>query len=65
MTDPRLPDVSIPEIRRMVLRDHYPEEHWLLGKNGPYALVYCASCWQGWPCRSIKAAREASEQTNP
>ena len=55
-----LPDVTDPDIRAMVLRDHEPEEIWLRGGDSPQLLpIRCATCWQHWPCPAITAAREA------
>jgi len=65
MTD--LPDVTDPDIRAMVLRHHQPEETWI-GSYGAGVVgvsVCCATCWQEWPCPSIKAAREADGPPNP
>jgi hypothetical protein len=58
MTDQQIPDVSDPDIREMVLRDHEPEEFWGLG--GVLISVHCEACYRPWPCPSIKAARAAS-----
>jgi hypothetical protein len=43
-----LPDVTDPDIRAMVLRDH----------GSKLISVNCRACWQDWPCPSILVARE-------
>jgi len=53
-----LPDVTDPDIRAMVLRDHQPEETWIRWPASASVSVYCGTCFGEWPCPSIKAARE-------
>jgi len=59
MSETAIPDVSDPDIREMVLRDHEPKEAWTLG--GQLVSVHCDTCFRPWPCPSIKAARAAEE----
>jgi hypothetical protein len=64
---PDLPDVTDPDIRAMVLRNHQPAETWI-GKSETSAalvIVRCATCWQPWPCPSILAARAAEPPPDP
>jgi hypothetical protein len=59
---PTLPDVSDPDVREMVLRNHEPEEAWLA--DGRLVSVYCRACTGVWPCPSIQAARKAHASTD-
>ena len=61
MSEPvNLPDVSDPEIRRMVLTNHEPTEDWSV--DGKLLSVHCGTCYQHWPCPSRQAAWEAEKQ---
>lgn len=55
-----VPDVSDSDIRRMVLRNHEPDETW--SADGKLLSVHCAACYQSWPCPSRQAAWEAEKQ---
>lgn len=62
-----LPDVSDPDIRQMVLRNHEPEEMWIgnFATGDRIVSVYCRTCWSSWPCPAVQAAREADDPTAP
>lgn len=60
-----LPDVTDPDIRAMVLRDHQPVEWWShddYSEPPKFRRVLCERCRQDWPCLSREAALEAEEQ---
>jgi hypothetical protein len=59
MDEQMLPDISDPDIRRMVLRDHEPEETWSVG--GQLLSVHCGTCYHSWPCPSRQAAWKAEQ----
>jgi len=59
MSETDVPDVSDPDIRAMVFRDHEPTEQWLGPPGGRRCFVHCATCRHDWPCPSIKAAKAA------
>jgi hypothetical protein len=55
-----LPDVTDPDIRAMVLRDHQPEERWTL--DSKLISVDCDTCFGKWPCPSILAVRQVEKR---
>lgn len=56
-----LPDMTDPDIREMVERNHGPWELWDDKKKpSEFMAVICTICHQEWPCPSIKAARAAA-----
>jgi hypothetical protein len=57
-----LPDMTDPDIRAMVLRDHQPQETWLRWPEKAVVSVYCDTCFGEWPCPSVLAAREVEER---
>lgn len=56
---PEVPDVSDPDIRRMVLDHHEPDEAWSVA--GILLSVHCRTCYHPWPCPAVRAARQAEE----
>jgi hypothetical protein len=54
-----IPDVTDPDVRAMVLRNHEPEEAWTYGGR---VDVHCAACCKPWPCPSRQAAWEAEKE---
>jgi hypothetical protein len=63
MSEQRLPDMTDRDVRAMVLRDHEPQDHWMM--SGQLIGVYCTRCGQRWPCPSIQAARAAERAAMP
>lgn len=60
MTRDALP-MDDPEVRKLAIRNHYPEEEWICARtmerqlDGRLDRLSCAKCFQDWPC----ATREA------
>jgi hypothetical protein len=49
------PDLSDPDVRDMVARNHMPEESW--NNAGGFNGVTCTECHQDWPCPTIQELR--------